>query len=334
MLGFAAWRLLLRGGGIYPFCGVALAVTGAVLVGPLLAIVAAAPTGSLFYPRGQHRREPQYSGAIGRRMRGHYDDAIQEYERIASEFPQELLPHVAMLEIAVVDLQDAERGEAIVRRGLQTLQHPSSRLELLRLLHRYKEKTRVVAAEPALPCDVDTTVHSARLDLVPMPAAFLRASLRGERYQMRKILPLQIPTDWPDNRPVIELRLRQLEEEAEQEVWLLRAIVLRASGTMIGHIGFHGPPGAPSLAQIAPNGAELGYTIFPPWQRQGYAFEACQALMAWARRWHGVRDFVASVSPTNQASLALATKLGFRKVGSHLDPIDGEEEILVRSEPT
>ena len=78
-----------------------------------------------------------------------------------------------------------------------------------------------------------------------------------------------------------------------------------------------------------PSGAvELGYFVMPGWRRRGLAEEAARAMMDWARRVHGVRRFVVSIGPANAASVAMARKLGFVRIGSHVDEEDGYEDIL------
>jgi RimJ/RimL family protein N-acetyltransferase len=62
----------------------------------------------------------------------------------------------------------------------------------------------------------------------------------------------------------------------------------------------------------------------------GFASEAAAALMQWATLEHGVKSFILSISPTNEPSLRLAEKFGFRKVGSVTDPEDGMEDIFLR----
>jgi len=99
---------------------------------------------------------------------------------------------------------------------------------------------------------------------------------------------------------------------------------------MVGYIGFHTAPDPEYLAELAPGGIELGYTVFAAHRRQGYAREACAALMQWARQEHGVDRFVVSISPDNVPSLRLAESFGFRKIGSHMDEIDGLEYIFER----
>jgi RimJ/RimL family protein N-acetyltransferase len=54
-----------------------------------------------------------------------------------------------------------------------------------------------------------------------------------------------------------------------------------------------------------------------------------QALVDWAHRTHAVTRFAASIAPGNIASRRLAEQLGFRVVGSHVDPEDGPEDVFV-----
>jgi len=95
----------------------------------------------------------------------------------------------------------------------------------------------------------------------------------------------------------------------------------RSDGAFIGNIGFHGKPNA--MGQ-----AELGYGVEPQYRRQGYASEAALALIDWARHEHGIQRFVVSVSPTNKPSLGMAAKLGFQRIGTQIDEIDGEEYVF------
>jgi len=97
---------------------------------------------------------------------------------------------------------------------------------------------------------------------------------------------------------------------------------------MVGHIGFHAAPGAEYFRPFSPGAVEFGFTVFPDFRRQGYAREASLALMRWARQTHQVTKFVLSIRPDNAISQALAAQLGFVRVGTHLDEIDGLEDVL------
>ena len=177
---------------------------------------------------------------------------------------------------------------------------------------------------------LSVAIQSDRLDLIPLSPPFLIASIEGNRELAQELLGLSIVPEWFDRADLMRLRLGQLRADPSLQPWLLRAISLRREPRMIGRIGFHSRPGAEYLQEIAPGGAELGYTIFRDYRRQGYAYEACQALMAWAQQVHGVTRFIVSISPSNLPSLGLARKLGYVRIGSHVDERDGLEHIYER----
>jgi RimJ/RimL family protein N-acetyltransferase len=56
---------------------------------------------------------------------------------------------------------------------------------------------------------------------------------------------------------------------------------------------------------------DVGYAYLPAWRRQGYAFEAAQAVLAYAPAL-GLERVVAITSPGNAASNGLLRKLGMR----------------------
>lgn len=168
------------------------------------------------------------------------------------------------------------------------------------------------------------TIRAERLELVWLSPELLEALLAGRREEAERLGGFAIPAGWPDEHDgrFLALRLRQTLEEPSRGPWYVRAIVLPDERRMIGHIGFHGPPGV--NARRDPDAVELGYTVFPEYRRRGYATEAVRALLAHAGA-HGVGRFVASVAPDNEPSLAIVRRLGFVEVGRHWDEEDGEE---------
>jgi RimJ/RimL family protein N-acetyltransferase len=168
---------------------------------------------------------------------------------------------------------------------------------------------------------------SARLDLMPMSAAFYEASLAADRARMEALLGARVPSDWPEVR-YAQFWLDGLREDPRRAPWLARALVLRSEGRMIGHAGFHSPPAPDSLAGTLRGGIELGYTVFAADRRRGYAREAVLALMDFARGAQpGLAGFVASIAPGNAPSLALVRRLGFTKIAERDDPEDGLEHV-------
>ena len=76
------------------------------------------------------------------------------------------------------------------------------------------------------------TVCSERLELIPMSADFLRASLRRDTAVAQGLIQASLPIDWPDISDVLAFFLRKLENEPSLEPWLARSMVLRSSRTM------------------------------------------------------------------------------------------------------
>jgi RimJ/RimL family protein N-acetyltransferase len=169
-------------------------------------------------------------------------------------------------------------------------------------------------------------IRSRRLELVSLSRQVLEALLDGRRGDAEAGLSVPLPTEWLDREleSFLRLRLGQMQRDSESQPWLVYGVVRRRDRRMIGHAGFHGPPGSWG---IGPGKVELGYTILPPYRGRGYATEAAEALMSWAGS-QGIRRFVASVSPENQPSLAIVRKLGFVQTGKQWDEEDGLELVF------
>jgi len=90
------------------------------------------------------------------------------------------------------------------------------------------------------------------------------------------------------------------------ETWFQLAITLRESGLLIGDCGLHFPAGEAHQA-------EVGITLAPGHQGQGYATEALNAVLDYLFLSLGKHRVFASVDPRNRASIALLERVGMRK---------------------
>jgi RimJ/RimL family protein N-acetyltransferase len=99
---------------------------------------------------------------------------------------------------------------------------------------------------------------------------------------------------------------------------------------MIGHAGYHGPPGVNALQR--PDAIEVGYTIEPPFRGHGYATAATVELLRRAEE-RGVHHFFASCAPGNEPSLAIIRKLGFTQTAEVMDEVDGRELVFELARP-
>ena len=137
-----------------------------------------------------------------------------------------------------------------------------------------------------------------------------------------------LPREWFEDAWVAELRLNQWKEDAAYAPWSIRAITLKSTGEIVGGINCHDQPRLMEHGGETGLAVEMGYSIYDPWRRNGYATETVQGLSRFAAD-HEVRWVKLSISPENQPSLRLAKKLGAKKIGSQIDGIDGPEDIYL-----
>jgi [ribosomal protein S5]-alanine N-acetyltransferase len=171
-------------------------------------------------------------------------------------------------------------------------------------------------------------ITTPRLTLRLMSEQFMQACLEKRVLEAERLLGASLSPSWFEEMGFLAMRVEQLRQDPKYTVWGPRAVVLETERRVIGHIGFHGTPNQPYLLEFVPDGIEFGYTIDEAYRRQGFALEASLALMRWAALEQGIKRFVLSVSPRNAASQGLAAKLGFKKVGEHMDVEDGLEEVF------
>jgi RimJ/RimL family protein N-acetyltransferase len=94
--------------------------------------------------------------------------------------------------------------------------------------------------------------------------------------------------------------------------WALRgfglwAVEERASGAFIGRIGIWQPEGWP--------GVEVGWLLGPDWWGRGYATEAARASLDWGFERLDFAELISLIQPANQASIAVAERIGERYRG-------------------
>ena len=121
-------------------------------------------------------------------------------------------------------------------------------------------------------------------------------------------LGLACAPEWP--APVIRQRFaegpRELPDDPRFGFWI---VIEEAQRTIVGDVGFHGPPDAAGSV-------EVGYALAPGWRGRGYATEAVGRLCAWAQGEGGARAVTARIRPDNEASARVVARLGFERVGA------------------
>jgi ribosomal-protein-alanine N-acetyltransferase len=168
-----------------------------------------------------------------------------------------------------------------------------------------------------------TSVHTPRLELIPLDAAAIQALLAGDAGQLRQLTgaafpePVGPPPYMAESLPVVGTRLRQSPEDATWWNWL---VVSHGEGAAVGSVAFGGKPDAAGAVLI-------GYAMYPGHEGHGYATEAVRALVEWAFTQPGVKTVRALAPVWNTPAVHVAEKVGMRPVASDED--DEVGEVLV-----
>jgi [ribosomal protein S5]-alanine N-acetyltransferase len=141
-------------------------------------------------------------------------------------------------------------------------------------------------------------IVTARLSLRLITADEVSAVLLGQR---RSDWAADFPTE--GDQVIARLLARTgLPTDDETLRFGHRLVVERDTGTVVGGIGFFGPPQDGEV--------EIGYGIVPSRQRRGYATEAVQAMVADIFQLNDVQTVVANVDLDNPASIRVLEKSG------------------------
>jgi ribosomal-protein-alanine N-acetyltransferase len=144
------------------------------------------------------------------------------------------------------------------------------------------------------------------MEMRPLPA-LAAAALPGDREEASRILGATLPPGWPlpDLLDVLPLQAATSPETESFGVWVM---IERDSGSVVGDIGFMGPPDETGSV-------EVGYSVIPDRRRRGYATEAARAIVEWALSQPGVQLIVAGCDRDNDPSIRTLERLGFHRTG-------------------
>jgi ribosomal-protein-alanine N-acetyltransferase len=118
-----------------------------------------------------------------------------------------------------------------------------------------------------------------------------------------------------------QFRTQQAVESPEDLPWITGVLWDDEEQVAVGGSGFHGAPDADGMV-------EVGYGVDPAYRRRGYARAALELAIERARSEPSVRILRATISPDNEASLALVRQYPFVENGEQWDEEDGLELIF------
>jgi [ribosomal protein S5]-alanine N-acetyltransferase len=167
-------------------------------------------------------------------------------------------------------------------------------------------------------------ITTDRLRLVPATAALAQAELT-DRAEFARLLSAVVPDEWPpeilaDALPVFLELIEAAPDWVGWYVWYAMMRTSREALTLLADVGdilmaaggFKGPPQDGTV--------EIGYSVLPRFQGQGYATEMVRALVDWAFRQPGVSQIAAETTEENAASMRLLCRLGFARAGTAVEP--------------
>lgn len=180
---------------------------------------------------------------------------------------------------------------------------------------------------------VSDDIITERLTLRLLGNEVRNACLAGDLPKASLLLGATVPEAFLEHPSSLQHDQKQLAADANYLLWSSRAIILTGEMQTIGLIRFHAAPDPGAAKDYMKGAVEVGYQIFEPYRRKGYAREAVTAVFNWARHHFQVDRFIASVSPDNLPSMNLIKSFGFTKVDEVMDETDGMEYVFSCHQP-
>ncbi len=151
-------------------------------------------------------------------------------------------------------------------------------------------------------------ITTPRLKLIPLSLEVAKAIV-FDRAIAANLLSIRLPDDWPSEavENFLPFYIDQLEVDASGLDWGIWLILHVSQQVLIGNFGFSGKPNATGTV-------EIGYEILPNYQRQGYGWEASQAMISWGFSHVELKRIFAQCDTSNLASIHLLEKLGMQRL--------------------
>jgi [ribosomal protein S5]-alanine N-acetyltransferase len=157
-------------------------------------------------------------------------------------------------------------------------------------------------------------IETARLRILPATMAMAKAEI-DDRPQFRTLLGAEVPDNWPPETlaDALPLFLGWMEAEPDLVGWLIwyGLAVDDRTPVLVGSGGFKGKPQGGAV--------EIGYSVLPQFQGQGYGTEMVRGLVVWAMEQAGVEVVMAETEGDNPGSVRVLEKVGFRVIHQVLE---------------
>ncbi|MDI1252321.1 GNAT family N-acetyltransferase [Thermomonas sp.] len=163
-------------------------------------------------------------------------------------------------------------------------------------------------------------LRTNNITLIVSTLAHIRIELETPEL-LGELLCATVSSEWPSgeyDRDAMEFFRTCFEEGGKAaEGWYgwyaIRDADETSPSTLVGAAGYFGPPDA--------NGTvEIGYSVLPEWQRNGYATQMTDALVKNVFSMPHVERVIAHTTEENPASIAILVRCSFAATGSGREP--------------
>lgn len=125
------------------------------------------------------------------------------------------------------------------------------------------------------------------------------------REELKSRWAVSIPENWPTDeiKNILPFYIEKVEKDSSKLGWGPWLIIDYQNSQIIGNVGFKEEPNENGII-------ELGYQILENYQRQGFGYEAGQALVNWALSHGNVKAIIAECDNSNVGSIRILEKIG------------------------
>lgn len=151
-------------------------------------------------------------------------------------------------------------------------------------------------------------IQTDRLMLIPFTIEMMEAAVSSKR-KLEQATVYSVAEEYPseDYKEILPFKIQRYRQYPEENKWE-GLIVHKENQKIMGDMGFR-------RSTDNPEELELGYSIVPVYQGQGYATEMAQAIISWGVTQTGIERIIASCDNDNQASIRVLEKAGMKKLG-------------------
>jgi len=155
----------------------------------------------------------------------------------------------------------------------------------------------------------------SRIHLINCNPTILNWILEGDLV-LSQNLKIKVPNNWTEfGRDIFKFSLNAINNNPKSQIWFTYLPVEIKLNTLIGTCGFKGEPRDGLV--------EIGYEVSEAFRNKGYATEMVKLLINIALTSNLVNNIVAHTLPTNNPSVSVLKKCGFRFVAEIFDEDDG-----------